>query len=280
MKIAIIGGSGLLGQSLTKCIDAEIISRSGPVTLDTLLTKEYFTSFDIIINLTGRSIDAWRWTKTIKQDIVRSRCDVIRKLSQAAMQHNHHPWLIQASGQSYYGLFKEHLHIYSEQDPPEPSDTFMQDVAFEIENACKSYPGQLTKLRIAPVLDRAAGVFPKLMMLSQWGCHLIPGDGQQMFSWIAIEDWQTAIQLIIQDRIYGAVNIASPGSIRFEEMYTCLQTVYGGFKMKIPGIFYQITLGELSQLLLLGNHTTPQKLINHNMSFRYKTFLEFCQQHR
>lgn len=277
MNIAIIGGTGLVGNALSQKIKATIVSRSGPVTLEDFLKKDMFCRYDVIINLAGRSIDALRWTQSIKKEIIDSRCNIIKKVSKAATTHKHAPWLIQASGQSYYGLFEKSIHVFTEQDAPEPSDTFMQDVAFAIEKTCKAYPGHTSLVRIAPVLSPSKGVFPQLILSSKFRMHLVPGSGTQMFSWIALDDLVTGFETILKFKLLGAVNMASPKAISFGDMYQSIETHLPGLKVHMPSLSFKLLLGEKSQLILKGNEIYPQKLIQHNMCFKYKDFATFCE---
>ena len=276
MKIAIIGGSGLIGSALNKKLEATIVSRSGPVTMDDFLGKEMFCRYDVIINLAGQSIDTLWWSKRTKNRIINSRCDVIQRLTKAAIAHNHAPWLIQASGQSYYGLFEKSLHRFTEQEAPEPSNTCMQNVAYAIEKSCKSYPGQTTILRIAPVLTPSSGVFSKLTMISRLRLHLVPGSGRQMFSWIALEDLVASFEIIFKFKLMDSINMASPNAVSFDTMYRSIQSILPGLKVHIPAIFYRLILGEKSQLILLGNEMYPEKLLQHKMVFQYPNFETFC----
>ena len=268
--IAIIGGRGFLGQALKSVITYDCVSRQGPLYLDDLLTPDQFKKYDIIINLAGQTIDSWPWTKKKKKVFLDSRIGVIDKIVQMAHQANHSPWLIQASGISYYGIFTHSLHQQSEYDPPEESDTFMQYLAQAIEKKTKAYPGMTSALRLAPVLDSQHGVFPKLTLLSRCGLHLVPGTGSAALPWIHVDDFTRAMQWIISHRLYGPINLIAPTQNTIKEFYQQLKNKQGGLIGHVPSWCYRWSLGEMSQLILGGTKASPQVLTESGFVFQYE----------
>ncbi len=269
MKIAVIGGNGFLGRALRQAVPCDVVSRQGDLPIERFLQTATFNNYDIIINLAGRPIHAWRWTEATKLAIINSRCAIIDALTETAHKSGHSPWLIQASGISYYGLFDKSIHSHSEHDPPEESNSFMQYVAYCIEKRTKAYPGLSTQLRIAPVFSKHSGALPHLTFLSRAGVHCIPGSGEQTLPWVHVNDFVIACRLILNKKIHGPVNIISPQMTSVQDFYQCIKQHLGGLTINLPPWFYRALLGEMSQLLLLGTKAQPQVLLDHDMRFSY-----------
>ena len=265
-----IGGCGFLGTALSAKLDCDIVSRQGPLTHEAFFSPEIFCQYDIVINLSGRSIDTWPWTEKTKEDLVLSRTKTIERLCRTAHQTQHHPWLIQASGISYYGLFEQSIHQQSEYDPPEESYTFMQTLTFIIEKSLKAYPGLTTTLRIAPVLAKDQGLLPKLLLLSKLGIHMVPGSGLQTLPWIALPDFVDGCLWVIAHNITGPVNIVAPEAITINDFYQEVKNRQGGLKCRLPKWLYSIPLGQMSQLILMGTKATPLVLENNGYKFQYR----------
>ena len=143
MKILISGGTGLIGQALTRYFlnaghQIVILTRNADrrdpreklqfVQWDAKSTTQLlplFTDVDAVINLAGENIGSGSWSKERKVRIVQSRIQAGNALAEAVVAAEKKPEVfIQASGVGYYGT-SENL-TFDESSPN--GDDFLGDV--------------------------------------------------------------------------------------------------------------------------------------------------------
>ena len=96
------------------------------------------------------------------------------------------------------------------------------------------------------------------------------GTGNQIWSWVHIEDLFRAIEHIRFNGITGPVNIVTPEPTSQSNFGRILaQTLNRPFIFKIPSIFLKIGLGEMSIELLSSKKILPSLLTKHGFQFIY-----------
>lgn len=291
MKIIIAGGTGFLGENLEKYftekghqvyIFTRNPQRKNEIYWDAQTVGEWKNSLekaDVLINLTGKSVDC-RYHEKNKQEIYSSRINSTKILQKAVDECSEKPkiWLNASSATIY---------VHSENNLNTEENGIIGD-DFSM-NICKSWEKEFfavkneeirkVALRTSIVLGNNGGAFPKLKMITKLGLGGKQGRGNQMVSWIHIEDFCKAVEWIIRNEtISGAVNITAPDPLSNENMMKKLR-----HKIKVPfGLnapVWQLEIASLflnteTELLLKSRNVYPEKLIKNGFQFSYPTFNE------
>lgn len=286
MKIIIAAGTGFLGKNLEKYFiekgnQVYILTRNpkrkneiywDAKTLDDW--KNILENSDVLINLTGKSVDC-RYNEKNKKQIYNSRINSTKVLQQAVSQCENKPkvWLNASSATIY---IHSETHLNNEENGIIGDDFSM--------NICKSWEKEFFKaknenvrkvaLRTSIVLGNNGGAFPKLKMITKFGLGGKQGRGNQNVSWIHIRDFCSAVEFIINnENISGAVNITSPKPLSNEELMKKLRK-----RLKVPfGLnapVWQLEIASVflkteTELLLKSRNVFPQILLNNGFQFFY-----------
>ncbi|OCK51563.1 TIGR01777 family protein [Chryseobacterium sp. CBo1] len=286
MKIIIAAGTGFLGKNLEKYFvekgnEVYILTRNpkrkNEIHWDAKTVGEWknlLENSDVLINLTGKSVDC-RYTEKNKKEILASRIDSTKVLQEAIDLCFNKPkvWL-NSSSATIYTHSETHLNT---EDNGIIGDDFSM-------NICKSWEKEFFKsktenvrkvaLRTSIVLGNNGGAFPKLKMLTKSGLGGKQGRGNQNVSWIHIDDFCKAIQHIIDnENMSGVINVTAPNPLSNEEFMMKLRK-----EMKVPfGLnapvwqleIASIFMGTETELLLKSRNVYPQKLIKSGFEFTY-----------
>lgn len=289
MKIIIAAGTGFLGRNLEnyfldKNYGVKILTRNpkrkneifwDAKTIGTW--KNVLEDADVLINLAGKSVDC-RYNDKNKKEIYASRIDSTRVLQQAIDNCQNPPkiWLNASSATIY---IHSETHLNTEKNGIIGDDFSM--------NICKSWEKEFFRtenlnirkvaLRTSIVLGKNGGAFPKFKQITKLGLGGKQGRGNQLVSWIHIDDFCEAIHFIIEHQnLKGAINITAPNPLSNEKMMKQLRE-----KMKIPfGIPSPVWLLELAsffmqtetELMLKSRNVYPETLLQHGFSFLYRDF--------
>lgn len=285
-KIILAGGSGFLGQILTKHFNQQgysviILSRS-PKSANQIywdgktLGKwcDTLEGCDVLINLTGRSVDC-RYTDKNKAEILHSRIDSTKILQTAIEQSKNPPklWLNASSATIY--MHAERVRMTEANGLI--GDDFSMGVCKQWEATFFERPLAGTRkiaLRSSIVLGNQGGAYPKLKMISRLGLGGKQGRGHQFMSWIHAQDFCEAISLLIDKKeIEGPVNITSPNPIRNDLFMQKLRQ-----QLRIPfGIPQPLPVLELgawmmgteTELLLKSRNVYPERLLQEGFEFGF-----------
>ncbi len=289
MKIIIAGGTGFLGENLeqfflNKNYEVKILTRNpkreneifwDSKTIGTW--KNELENTDILINLAGKSVDC-RYNEKNKKEINNSRINSTRILQQAIDECQYPPkiWLNASSATIYV---HSEMHLNTEKNGIIGDDFSM--------NICKSWEKEFFKtenpnirkvaLRTSIVLGKNGGAFPKFKQISKLGLGGKQGRGNQMMSWIHIDDFCEAVNFIIEnENLKDAINITAPKPLSNEKMMKQLRE-----KIKIPfGIPSPVWLLEVAsifiktetELMLKSRNVYPEVLLENGFKFKYDTF--------
>ncbi|CAH0188638.1 TIGR01777 family oxidoreductase [Chryseobacterium sp. Bi04] len=286
MKIIIAGGSGFLGENLEKYFTEKgnkvLILTRNPKRKNELYWnaktvgewKNSLEKADVLINLTGKSVDC-RYTEKNKQEIYSSRIESTKVLQQAVNSCSDKPkiWL-NASSATIYVHSEKHLNT-------EENGVIGDDFSM---NICKSWEEEFftiknnetrkVALRTSIVLGDNGGAFPKLKLITKLGLGGKQGRGQQMVSWIHIDDFCKAVEWIIDhENMTGAVNITAPNPVSNEEMMRKLRIQLNiPFGLNAP--VWQLEIASIllkteTELLLKSRNVYPEKLSKTGFNFSY-----------
>jgi hypothetical protein len=96
------------------------------------------------------------------------------------------------------------------------------------------------------------------------------GSGEQMMSWIHIEDLVAAINFVLQTpTCAGVFNATAPMAVSNSQWTQLLGDRLGKkTPLPMPAFVLKILFGEMSDLLLYGQNVYPQRLLD--AGFQYK----------
>ena len=287
MKIAIAGGTGFIGKYLSTFLFKKDIlftfsrekttETSSPNLHYVQWTPELHTfplsSIDVVINLTGESINS-RWTKKQKEAILNSRIQTTKGLIKQLQTLTTKPHtFINASAIGYYGTSE--TETFTEQHETPGNDFLANTVYLWEQEASKARSLGIRTIytRLGVVLGADGGALPKMLIPYQFYIGGTVGSGNQWLSWIHIDDVVRMIDFIIhKEEIDGPFNITAPLPIRMKEFGETIATVIGKpHWLPVPSFMLQALFGEMSILVLEGQHVLPSKAIEHGYQYTFPT---------
>ena len=291
LRILISGGTGLIGRALTAKLLGQghliaVLEHLNPVK--NLLGDgvrpvwgwkngehliEMLEWADVVINLSGKSIDSGRWSAKTKSELINSRILVTQKIADGISKCATPPrLLISASAVGYYGDGGE-----SELREIDPRGSgFLAELCEEWERVALTCQSSLTRvclLRLGIVLSREGGMLMALSTVLALRTSIFFGSGKQFLSWVHLADVVRMLEKCIDDsRLEGAINSSSPTPVSSKQFaselgkITKCKLVFG-----LPGIIPKLMLGGPGGLLTQSQRVLPQKLIEAGYEFIYPT---------
>ena len=291
MNILIAGASGFIGAELATHLSqhhkitvlgrkleklASIFSKDvSQLTWDSLKLHDA-KQYDIIINLSGSSIGAKRWSSKVKKELIKSRTDTNQQLVEWLIHHHAKPRFFCANAIGIYGAQTISKESFDEQSPlPKSSDDFLQHIGILWEQSLKAAIDAhipVTTLRFGVVLKKGEGILKKLELPFRLGLGSILGSGSQTLSWIYYKDLIKAINFLIEHQdVTGPVNITSPYPITQQEFAQELaKALNRPLFFKTPALIIKMLFGEMGDYLLLkGQRVFPSRLNELGFTFTY-----------
>ncbi|MDS3861354.1 TIGR01777 family oxidoreductase [Thermosynechococcaceae cyanobacterium BACA0444] len=288
MKIAVTGGTGLVGTRLITRLQAQgddcLLLTRDPVKATAQFPRVEVVAYtpqtsgawqqaiagcDAVINLAGEPLAQGRWTPARKQEILNSRQVGTAKLVEAIAQANPRPpVLISTSAIGYYGTSE--TATFTETSPA--GQDFLASVcqAWEMEAAKVSALGtRLVILRFGIVLGLGGALGQMLPTFKLFAGGPI-GSGRQWFSWIHQDDLVNIMLQALQDgQMAGIYNATAPTPQRMTDFCQTLGQVMGRPSwLPVPDFVLELLLGEAAQVVLEGQQVLPQRL--QAVGFRFK----------
>ena len=287
MKILITGASGLIGQALTKQLNATghttvAAVRREPRRNDEVqwnpttgeMSPSAFDGVDAVVHLAGAGIGDKRWTDSYKMEILQSRTLGTALLADTMASLDKKPSVF-LSGSA--------IGIYGVRDDTELGEDaaigtgFLADVCrdWEAASAAASAAGIRTVLlRTGIVLSPKGGALKKQLPLFKLGLGGKFGNGKQWQSWISITDEVNAIIHLLTSNLSGAVNLTAPNAVTNAEFTRVLGSVVSRPAiLPIPSFGPKLLLGgELADALLFtGQRVVPNALVADGFHFAHPT---------
>lgn len=287
MKVAIAGGTGLVGRKLTERLLEEghevmILTRGVQSTKNNVQyiqwlkegsTPElYLENLDAFVNLAGVSLNDGRWTEQQKQKIYSSRMESTDEVIRILQNLKHKPKVfINASAVGIYPISQ--TAVYTEQATEKATDFLGTVVAHWEEKALQAEKlGIRTCLtRFGVILEKGEGALPMMVLPYKLGVGGTIGSGKQWLSWIHIEDVAHALIFTIEnDVLSGPINFTTPNVKRMKDFGKSISKALNRpHWFPVPSIALKLALGEKSMLVLEGQHVLPEKLLNANFNFKF-----------
>ena len=292
MRVVITGATGFIGRALCKELlnsgyEVVALSRSigrGREVLGQDITvagwdgqsaqgwAKWAEGARAVVNLAGESITAGRWTKSKKEEILQSRLNAGKAVTEAVTLARDKPAVvIQSSGIGYYGSARDE----SVDESSQPGTGFLSSVAEKWEASTKEVEAMGTRqviIRTGVVLGKDGGALPRLLTPFRLFVGGPLGSGKQWFPWIHLDDEVRAIRFLIQsDDLKGAFNLVAPKALTMRDFCRTLGMVMNRPSwLKVPALMLRVFFGEMAkEVLLSGQRAVPRRLLEAGFDFRF-----------
>lgn len=291
MKVGIVGGTGLIGRNLTFRLlemgySVKILSRYSNIP-ELLQSKknlevvegdfpksENLKHLDAIINLAGSPIAGVRWTKKVKEEIRSSRVGYTESLvsSISKIAGVLPKVLIQGSAVGYYGSYDYDTENFSENSSA--GKDFLSSLCVDWEKAAESvskFGIRLVQIRTGVVLSIQGGALKSMLPSFRLGFGGPLGSGNQIFSWIHIDDVVNAIiHLLENSNLSGPFNLVAPNSVSNEIFSKTLAYILKRPAFfRVPTTILKVLFEEGADVIVKGQRVIPEKLQKSGFSFLY-----------
>jgi len=296
MRIAIAGGSGLIGRRLTTALLADgnavsILSRRVerarrrvPPGADVVgwdpagdhgAVADALRGADAVVNLAGESIGGRPWTPRRKRTILDSRLKPTNAIVEGIerLPAGERPAiLVNASGIDVYGDRRD---LDLTEDGP-TADTFLATVVHAWEAAARGAERlglRVVLCRTAFVIAADAPAFRLLVLPSRLFLGGRLGRGDQPFTWIHVDDVVGLYSLALRDSaIAGPLNLVAPEPPPQRDVAQAIGRVLGRpARFPMPAPLLRLALWGQADLLLHGRRAVPAKATAAGYVFRYPT---------
>lgn len=291
MEIVIAGGTGFVGNRLTKLLlkggaRVTVLSRSEVKLNDELLQyvkwspnskeeKDWSWCIDgahAVVNLSGAPLSGKRWSSKNKDEILNSRINATKSITAAIKKASNPPKvLISGSAVGYYGNAggKE----LTESAPC--GKGFLAEVCRRWESEAHAASGAGTRVctvRTGIVLGREGGMIRQMEAMLKCFVSAKLGSGKQWMSWIHADDEAKAIKFLIDSKeCSGAYNLTSPNpvtNLEFSEKIS--KYARKRALLNAPEALLRAVAGEMAEeMIFASQRALPEKLEKAGYKFSY-----------
>ena len=275
MIVALSGSTGFIGQALLRKMrnlgwTVRIINRDSFNLPDQEFLEQKTEGADVVINFAGAPVSK-KWTPAYKQDIIDSRVNTTRKISESIKNSHQKPSVsISTSAIGIYDSLKTHT-----ESSPDFADSFLARVChlWEHEALVSENATRVVIFRLGVVLGPDGGALAKMHLPFSIGMGGKLGNGHQAVSFIHIYDLVEAILFAIENpSINGIVNGVAPFPSDNAEFTDKLGKVLGQPTwITVPAFALKMIYGEGASVMLEGQRVLPEKLMEAGFKFRYPT---------
>jgi uncharacterized protein (TIGR01777 family) len=294
MKILITGATGFVGKRLTtKLLD--LGHEINVLTRDVEKAKNIFKSDKVqafawknnlelppaeavdgingVINLMGENIGAKRWTADQKRKLKESRVDATANLVARLQDKLTDPleFFISASAVGIYPVNNEGVLT----EDSHPGHTFLAELcqAWEAASADLTKAKRKVYIRTAVVLEKSDGALKKMLPPFQMGVGGPIGSGNQMMSWIDVDDLVNLyITAANNTNFTGVYNAAAPHPVsNFEFTKSLGHALHRPTILPVPATALKIAFGEMATVMLDSQAVVSKRLEEQGFHFKYPT---------
>ncbi|UJL47312.1 TIGR01777 family oxidoreductase [Virgibacillus sp. NKC19-16] len=283
MNILITGGTGFVGENLTKALHEKghhtyILTRSPEKYTDS--AKSTFISYDYpveqlpvihaVINLAGESLFGY-WSEKKKESILNSRIDITQKVIDIMKKLDQKPEVfISGSAVGFYGTSED---LIFTEETSKPGGDFLAKVTTEWENVAK----QAEEMGIRTVYTRFGVILGEEGALKYMSLPVKMfvggkiGNGEQWLTWVHIEDVVKLLQYCLFNKdMIGPINVATPNPKRNKDFTKILANVLKrSYWLPIPAPLVRLGIGEMSLLIAKGQYVLPKRALDQGFQFSY-----------
>lgn len=298
--VLITGGTGMVGQQLTQLLvlkgyDVIIVSRSESTKrphakvsyavwdIDKQqIDAEALAKADHIIHLAGAGVADKRWTEERKQEIVDSRIKSSTTLVRAlAKLPNKVQTVVSASAIGWYGADTA-TSIGNGFAEDEPANTeFLGETCRLWEKSIEPVTQlgkRLVKLRVGIVLSNTGGALVAFKKPMKFGIAGILGSGNQVISWIHLDDLCKMFAYAIeQPQLHGVYNAVAANPVSNKQLTITLAKIMRKsfyIPLYVPAFVLKVLLGEMSIEVLKSATVSNKKIAYTGFKYDYPVIEE------
>jgi uncharacterized protein len=284
VRIVVSGASGLLGSAIVPAlesaghdvrrlvrheprIEAEVVWDPVSGTID----RAGLAGVEAAVHLSGATIGR-RWTASRKAEILASRVDTTRLLSETLAELEPRPLvLVSAGGVGIYGDRGDEILTEGSELG---TDGFLPQVVKAWEESAE--PARAAGIRVVNfrqgvVLTKRGGFLDRLLTPFKLGVGGQVGRGRQWLSWVELDDLVAAYLFALDGDLAGPVNLASPNPVTNAQLTKALgKAIRRPTIFPLPALAATTIFGEMAEEVLLGGQRAlPARLLDAGFSFRY-----------
>ncbi|KGJ76468.1 nucleoside-diphosphate sugar epimerase [Cryobacterium roopkundense] len=284
MRVLISGASGLIGSELSLQLgvaghDVVRLVRRAPTGPHEIqwdpaalsLDPAALDGVDAVVNLSGASLARLPWTPRHRQEILRSRVQATRTLTDA-MRHTSTPPAVLLNG-SAVGVYGNRPGERVDEAATAGSD-FLADVVVAWEREATRAPEgtRVVMLRTGLVLAKGGALKP-LLPITRLGLSGPLGTGRQHWAWVSLHDEAAAIVHLLTSELSGPVNLVGPTPATANAIMRLLaRALHRPFKIPVPEKVLTLLLQDAArQLLLADQNVSSQRLTDDGFIFMHPT---------
>ena len=245
--------------------------------LPALLANPATAPIDAVVNLAGAPVVGWPWSAARQRVLLASRVGTTQNVLAAfahappssAAWRTPRVW-VQASAIGFYGV-REPAELLTETSAA--GTGFMSELCRQWEAAALpavASGARQVVLRLGVVWGQG-GALPPLLMPIRLGMGGRLGSGDQIVSWIHLQDVLRLIaRALATPAMQGTYNAVAPGAIsQAAFVATAAQVLHRPNWLPLPAAPLRWVLGEMAQIFVDGQRVIPQRLTNEGFQFEF-----------
>jgi uncharacterized protein (TIGR01777 family) len=283
MRVGITGSSGFLGTALAQALRTKghdvvrFVRRTAAASDERTwdgadLAPDALAGLDAHVHLSGAGVGDKRWSTAYREVIRRSRIDTTAAVARAVAKAGT-PVLLAGSAIGFYG----DRGATELDEMASPGEGFLAGVcvAWEAAAAPARTGSRVATLRTGVVLGSVEGtrdpLLQRLVPLVKSFLGAPVGNGEQYLSWIALEDWTSAVQHVLTSSLEGPVNLVAPSPVTNAELTKALARALHRptLPIGVPGPLVRLIAGGLADEALGSQRVMPRVLQASGFSFRH-----------
>ncbi len=274
MRVAITGASGFVGQRLRRALEARgdeaVALRIRDTTPTETIIKE-LEGCDAVVNLAGANI-LGRWSASYKKLLYSSRIDTTRKLVEALERCDNRPEVLLNA--SAVGIYPSDMEV--DEFSGQYGEDFLAKLCMDWEgqaNEASRFGMRVAVMRFGVVYGPGGGAMAKMLLPFRLGLGGKIGSGEQMVSWIHVDDLVGAMFHIMErETLSGAFNFTAPYPVSNREQTLLLaDALHRPAFMSVPAFMLKLIFGEGSGVMLDSKNVQPAALLEAGYAFSYPT---------
>ncbi len=283
----VTGGTGFIGQQFVK----QVLLQGSKIFILTRQKKEstnpqieyiqwnpstFFLEKNIVenncclIHLAGANVAGKRWNAASKKELIDSRTQstdfLLQLLQQKRITVNQ---VVSASAIGYYGSSALPL-----TETSAAGTDFLSSICVAWEQAVaqlRTLQIPVAILRIGIVMGKGGGAVQEFMKTIKLGIAGLPGGGQQVYSWIHLQDVVAMLLHCQQQRLNDVYNAVAPTTATCKQLVLQLAKAYTKWfiAMPVPSFAIQLLIGEMSTEVLKSASISSKKIMDTGFIFTY-----------
>ena len=225
-----------------------------------------------VVHLAGEPVMGSRWTDEQKRRIRDSRVLSTRAIVDAIAKASSRPEALVCA--SAIGLYGPRPPEETLDESSSRGEGFLADVveAWEEEAVrAESFGARVVRLRIGIVLGDTGGALAQMTLPFRFFVGGPVGSGEQIVSWIHLDDVVGLLLLAIDDpAAKGAVNATAPSPVSMRELARAIgRALHRPSFLPVPSLAVRVALGEAAEAVLTGQRVLPRAAERLGYRFRF-----------